>query len=80
MNIDRLIKMANQIGTFFETERSSDDAAVEITAHLRKFWDPRMRLQLVQYVETQGGDDLLPIVRRSICANMEELISGVQRH
>jgi formate dehydrogenase subunit delta len=43
MDIHHLAKMANQIGSFFEAYPDREFAVNEIAAHLRKFWEPRMR-------------------------------------
>ena len=51
-SMDRLVMMANQIGTFFVPQRRIDPA-VAIAEHLRKFWDPRMRAAIVAHLE--GG-------------------------
>ena len=42
MGPEKLIMMANQIGTFFASQKG-DDAVAGIADHIRKFWDPRMR-------------------------------------
>jgi len=39
---EHLVKMANQIGDFFGSQRHSDGAA-GVADHIKKFWDPRMR-------------------------------------
>lgn len=69
MNIDRLIKMANQIGTFFETIPDREQALQEIANHLEKFWDPRMRQQLLQHLETTTDSGLTTIVLESLGAD-----------
>jgi hypothetical protein len=43
MHIDNLVKMANQIGTFFEAMPDRDEALGDIASHLKRFWEPRMR-------------------------------------
>jgi formate dehydrogenase subunit delta len=56
--------MANQIGKFFAIQ--GDDAAVAgIADHLRKFWDPRMRAEIVQHLDA-GGAGLDPSVRAAV--------------
>ena len=40
--LDNLIKMANQIGDFFETMRDRNKSLEEIAGHLKRSWDPRM--------------------------------------
>jgi formate dehydrogenase subunit delta len=61
---DRLIYMANQIGRFF-AHRPPDAAAVDIAEHLRKFWDPRMRGQIIAKLD-QPDAEMDPAVRRAV--------------
>lgn len=46
---DRLIYMANQIATFFRSQ-PREDARRGVADHINKFWDPRMRDQLLQLI------------------------------
>jgi formate dehydrogenase subunit delta len=62
MDIQNLIKMANQIGDFFGAWPDQDQARAEVAGHLRRFWDPRMRRQLCDHVRTTGGTGLTEIV------------------
>ena len=57
---DKLVRMANDIGKFFATQ--GEARAVEgIATHLRKFWTPRMRAEIIAHAETGGaGLDELP--------------------
>jgi formate dehydrogenase subunit delta len=50
MNIDQLITMANQIGSFFKSYPDQEKAKEEIANHLKKFWAPPMRNQIKDYV------------------------------
>ncbi len=61
---DKLIYMANQIARFFESQ-GADKAVAGTTEHLRKFWDPRMRVQIVAHVKA-GGSGLDPVARAAI--------------
>ena len=55
MSLDRLVAMANDIAAFFSGEAGS--AAPEaVASHLRRFWAPRMRAQLVQAVQTNAAE------------------------
>jgi len=78
MNIEHLVTMANQIGTFFEAEAESWEAANDIANHLKKFWDPRMRKQIVAHVEENNGLGLKDIVIDAIRANRDSLCGGDQ--
>lgn len=64
MSPDKLVYVANQIGKFFATQDKAE-APAAIEDHLRKFWDPRMRSQIVAYLE-KGGEGFDPLVRTAI--------------
>jgi formate dehydrogenase subunit delta len=65
MNIDHLVKMANEIGAFFVTANDEDTAAKLIAEHLRRFWDPRMRKQIAAHWQ-QGGEGFQPAVGKAV--------------
>jgi len=75
MDMKNLIHMANQIGSFFEAMPDREEALLGITGHLHNFWEPRMRSQLLGYMDTENGKDLKPIVVSAIRAHREKLLS-----
>jgi formate dehydrogenase subunit delta len=54
MKADRLVHMANQIADFFSSY-PQEQAVAGVADHLHKFWDPRMRKQIIEYVGTDGA-------------------------
>jgi formate dehydrogenase subunit delta len=57
---DKLVRMANQIATFFLSQ--PEDVRVQgVATHINKFWEQRMRRQLFEHID-KGGDGLLPLV------------------
>ena len=60
MSPDRLIYMANQIGTFFKSQ-GEGKAVPGIADHIHKFWDPRMRSAIFAHLDA-GGAGLDPNV------------------
>ena len=57
----RIVAMANQIAAFFAAYPHEE--AVACTAdHMRQFWDPRMRVQLLALIE-HGADGLSDVAR-----------------
>lgn len=60
MSPDKMVRMANQIASFFQTQ-PGEGAAQKVAGHLNDFWDPRMRAQLLAHV-AKGGDGLHPLV------------------
>jgi formate dehydrogenase subunit delta len=64
MSPDKLAYMANQIGRFF-AHQPRDAAVASIEAHLRRFWDPRMRAAIL--VRPDGETVCLdPLVREAV--------------
>ena len=57
MNHDNLVKMANQIGTFFEAMPDRAEGLDGIATHVKKFWAPRMREQMQAHYLATGGAD-----------------------
>ena len=56
------IRMANDIAAQFH-HRPPAEAAEEVAQHIRQFWDPRMRADLLARVADGAGDDGIdPIV------------------
>jgi formate dehydrogenase subunit delta len=56
MHIDYLVRMANDIGAFFASEPDKAAAAASIHLHLKRYWDPRMKTQIIaHYNDTDGA-------------------------
>ena len=66
MDLDNLISMANRIGAFFAAQPDRDEALAGIADHLKKFWDPRMRTQILAAVGTEAGAGLSEIVAAAL--------------
>lgn len=62
MNNDNLVRMANRIGTFFEAMPERAQALEDIAMHIRKFWEPRMRRQILEHLDQRSGEGLSDIV------------------
>ena len=60
MSPDKLVYMANQIATFFQT-RKHEEAVAGIAEHINNFWEPRMRAQFFAVVDADG-EGLKPLV------------------
>ena len=53
MEIGNLIRMANRIGQFFEAMPDRQEAGEGVANHIHKFWEPRMRTQLLDFLAGQ---------------------------
>jgi formate dehydrogenase subunit delta len=71
MEIGRLVKMANEIGAYFEPLPDRGEAISSIATHLRNFWEPRMRRQIIDYAQQDGGS-LKSIVREAVLSLQRE--------
>jgi formate dehydrogenase subunit delta len=60
MATDTLVRMANQIATFFHSMPEAERVP-GVATHINKFWEPRMRAQLFELID-QGGEGLDPLV------------------
>lgn len=60
----KLVRMANQIATFFATQPGQTQAA-DVAGHLKAFWEPRMLLRLYAHVD-EGGEGLHPLAREAV--------------
>lgn len=60
-----LVKMANDIADFFRTEPHREDAVQGIAGHIQRFWEPRMRRQLLEHAQ-QAGCELDELVREAL--------------
>jgi len=49
--IDKLVRMANQIGDFF-APFEEDEAARGIATHIKRFWTPKMIGEIIGYHES----------------------------
>jgi len=75
MNAEHLVTMANDIGAFFISEAGEQDAPKEIASHITRFWDPRMRAEIIAYAKT-AGEHLTPCARAAV----QLLVPPAPRH
>ena len=61
MQAERLVEMVNDIAAFFASDPDPATAADGIAQHLRRFWDPRMRQQLLEHLNQHQGEGLSPL-------------------
>ena len=73
MDSQQLIKMANQIGQFFESMPNREVAEKDIATHLKRFWDPRMRRVIVTSLDTDDAASMSAIVREALTTHRQLL-------
>ncbi|MCO5733614.1 formate dehydrogenase subunit delta [Rhizobium sp. SSA_523] len=57
---EKLVRMANQIATFFLSQ-PVDVRAEGVATHINKFWEPRMRRRFFEMIDA-GTGGFLPLV------------------
>ena len=73
MDVDNLIRMANQIGEFFESMPDRTQAMEDIATHIKRFWEPRMRRAILESIDQKNAHDLSEIVRDAIASHRQLL-------
>jgi len=74
MNVERLVAMANDIAAFFAAEPDRAAAAGMVATHLTRFWEPRMRRQIVEHYRA-GGTGLTDVAAAGV-AQLSESSAG----
>lgn len=69
MNTDNLVRMVNRIGAFFASMPDRQEALEGIATHIQRFWEPRMRRQLLAHVDEHHGEGIDAVV-----------LTALQRH
>jgi formate dehydrogenase subunit delta len=73
MDIDNLVHMANQIGGFFSAFPDREEALSGIATHIHKFWEPRMRVLILDGVANNTLPELMPLVSEALQKHGENL-------
>jgi len=64
MDPHHLVAMVNEIAAFFAGE-DPPKAPENVANHLRRYWDPRMRKQIVEHA-SNGGEGLTPVAKAGV--------------
>ena len=54
MSADKLVRMANQIADFFQSQ-PEDSAVTGAADHMKSFWNPVMRRQIYTHLDAGGS-------------------------
>jgi formate dehydrogenase subunit delta len=65
MHIEKLIKMANDIADFFNSESDKEIAAEGVKKHILRSWDPRMRKAIIKHING-NGEGLSPLATQAV--------------
>lgn len=71
MALSDLVRMLNQISANFSYEEPGR-AAVDVATHIRSFWTPAMRAEILEHLRA-GGEDLSEVSRLSL-DHLEQMV------
>lgn len=74
MDAHNLIKIANQIGAFFESMPDKKEALDGVANHIEKFWDLRMRKAFLIAIDSEQDQDLSKFVKEAVASHRSRLI------
>jgi formate dehydrogenase subunit delta len=66
MNVEHLASMVNDIANYFHAEADHKIAVDGIGDHLKKFWEPRMRKQIIAYAQSDNPSELSELARAGV--------------
>jgi formate dehydrogenase subunit delta len=78
VNAQKLVKMVNEIASFFEAEPDRNAVLEGVAGHLKRFWDPRMRRDIVRWVDEHGGEGLKETALLAIRTHRDKLVPQEQ--
>jgi formate dehydrogenase subunit delta len=55
MKVESLVAMANDIAAFFDSEPDKAVASEGVRFHIARYWDPRMRREIITHVQAGGA-------------------------
>ena len=74
MNIEHLIHMANQIGSYFAAEPDPAEARAEIANHIARFWEKRMKASLYASFAQGETPALTALVAEALTEHRERIL------
>ncbi|GHB01696.1 formate dehydrogenase subunit delta [Modicisalibacter luteus] len=76
MTPEKLVRMANQIGAYFEADPQPEHARQQIAEHIKKFWAPTMRRTLVDSLDQGAASEpqLNELVAQAVVEHRELLV------
>ncbi|HEV7490519.1 MAG TPA: formate dehydrogenase subunit delta [Rhodanobacteraceae bacterium] len=67
MNVEHMVEMVNDIANFFASEPDRAAGIAGVANHLKRYWEPRMRKQIIAHVDG-GGHGLSDLAREGVQA------------
>ena len=61
-----LVRMINQIGTFFEDMPDRKEAMQDLVGHIKRSWAVSMRTDFFAYVDAHGYEEIHPVAAEAV--------------
>jgi len=74
MDGQKLVRMANQIAAFFAAEPDRKAAVEGVAGHLKRFWEPRMRKEILAMVDRGEVAEMVGLVVAALTGKRVELM------
>ena len=74
MDPNKLVRMANDIATFFDADTDRAARLAGISGHIKRFWDPRMRVALFRHLDPDAGAGLTESVLAALTVDRDSLL------
>jgi formate dehydrogenase subunit delta len=71
MDVNKLVRMANQIAANFDYGPDKTKAVAGVLDHLRRFWTPQMHAEIIEY-RKRGGTELNEIATLAVAKLADE--------
>lgn len=78
MSIEHLIRMANQIGSFFAVESDPVVARAGVADHFVRFWEKRMRENIYACLDSGSCSGLSPLVSEALTEHRSRILGRNQ--
>jgi formate dehydrogenase subunit delta len=66
MDAERIVDLANRIGDFFQAYPDRQEAMDGVAGHIRRYWEPRMRHQLLALVDAGAATGLSDLLAATV--------------
>ena len=66
MSTENLLQMANQIAQYYASEPDEQTAVLGVRNHLKMYWTPGMRKELLAWQTEHHGADMHPLAQAAV--------------
>jgi formate dehydrogenase subunit delta len=79
MDANKLVKMANDIAAFFASEPVHATAVDGVANHVKRFWEPRMRIAILAALDAGGAHGMHELVVEALTKHRQMLAPAVTK-